>query len=169
MDVRLWLMNTELTLYQPLYGDLWFGMNCYSCHEWWTKDGKFQWVDYEDGIYKTEVGEGRTREVIWPHQGLCHGQVDPTNQYLIGDQWPYHRNENKPCEVYLYDRKAKREILINSHLPNPDTVAMRDNRAYHLDPHPCFSLDGNLFTYTCTSKNDVDVAVGITGDVLQNC
>lgn len=32
MNVRIWIMDTKLKRYEPLFGDLWFNHNCKSCH-----------------------------------------------------------------------------------------------------------------------------------------
>lgn len=158
MNIRMWLMDTELTYYEPLFGDLWFGQNCISCHEWWTASGKICWCDYKEGIYETDPAVSpRKRERIWTTP-LCHAQSDPTERFYVGDQNPYHRTGDRPCRVFFFDRQTGKEVAIVSEMALPE-LDPRLWRPYHLDPHACFSPDGEFITYCTTVRSSVDVAV----------
>jgi hypothetical protein len=41
----------------------------------------------------------------------------------------------------------------------PQPIAWRDFRAYHIDPHPAFSADGQWMTYTTTAPGYLTVAM----------
>ena len=159
MNIRMWLMDTKLTRYEPLYGDLWFNHNCMSCHEWWSPQGNVCWVDYSDGIYESPTGADRARALVWPHRGLCHGQSDPTGRWIIADENPYGRSRERPCRVLLFDRTTRREVAVCSDAGLPPIADPADWRSYHLDPHPHFSSDGQLAVYTTCARGTVDVAL----------
>jgi len=156
MDVRMWLMDTGLTQYEPVDPGLWFGRNSLNCHEWWTRSGKIQWCDYQQGIFEMDLAT-REKAVIWPHP-LVHGQCDPAERYLCGDQNPYNWNDRLPCSVWFFDRRTGREIAIVSRMPD-QPIPWRDFRAYHIDPHPHFSSDGEWVIYTTTAFGKVTVAL----------
>lgn len=145
MDVRQWVMDTELTRYAPLDPDLWFGRNSRACHEWWTPGGKVQFCEYESGIWEIDI-DSREKELIWPHP-LVHGQVSPDEAYLCGDENPYNWNERKPCRVWFFNRAARKEIAIVSAMP-PQPLPWEDFRTYHIDPHPHFTAGGRYVSYT---------------------
>jgi hypothetical protein len=156
MNVRMWLMDTDLTRYEPVDPTLWFGRNSTCCHEWWTQSGKLQWCDYQNGIFEMDLAT-RQKQIIWPHP-LVHGQCDLTERYLCGDQNPYNWNERLPCSVWFYDCQNRREIAIVSEMP-PQPLPWRDFRAFHIDPHPHFSADGQWVIYTTTALGKVSVAL----------
>ena len=160
IDIRIWLMDTRQTRFEPLFGDLWFNHNCMSCHEWWTADGKVQWVDYDDGIHEADAYESpRRRSLIWPHRDLCHGQCDRSLRYIVADENPYGRCADRPCRILLLDRRSGRETALCSDAGLPPIADPADWRSYHLDPHPHFSPDGQAVVYTTCQRGMVDVAV----------
>lgn len=156
MNVRMWLMDTDLTRYEPVDPALWFGRNSNCCHEWWTRSGKLQWCDYDRGIWEMDLTT-RRKDLIWPHP-LVHGQTDPTERYLVGDQNPYNWNAKLPCSVWFYDRQTGRETAIVTAMP-AQPLPWRDFRAFHIDPHPHFSEDGEWVIYTTTALGKVSVAL----------
>jgi hypothetical protein len=165
MNVRMWLMDTRLTRYEPLFGDLWFGRNCQSCHEWWTADGRICWCDYDRGVFECDPNAvPRTRTLVWPRP-MWHGQCDPSGRYFCGDQYPYHRTGDKPCRVFFFDRRAGRDVAIVSAMRLPD-LPHGEWRPFHLDPHPHFSPDGRFVVYTTTARGTVDVAIAPVEGVL---
>ncbi len=166
MDIRLWIMDTKRTYYEPLQEDMWFGRNSMSCHEWFTADGKIQWVDYWNGLFEVDPhADPRKRELFWEHKDLCHGQTEKTLRYSVADENPYKRNEKAPCRVLLYDRTRGEYVpIVSSMIGAP--LPPGHWRAYHLDPHPHFSADGSLVVYTSTVADRVDVAVTPTSDAI---
>jgi hypothetical protein len=168
MIVRMWVMNTAQTRFEPVFGDLWFKHNCMSCHEWWAADGTFCWCDYNEGVYETDVARAdRKKTLVWPRP-MCHAQCDRTKRYYVGDQNPYDRTDKSPCRVFFFDRATGRDIAVVSRMGQPDFGAARgDWRSYHLDPHAHFSPDGSAFVYTTTVRGTVDVAVTPVADMLQ--
>lgn len=160
IDIRMWLMDTKGTRFEPLHGDLWFHHNCMSCHECWMADGKIQWVDYNDGIYETDVYETpRRRQLIWPHKDFPQHQCDRSLRYLVADENPYRRSKLRPCRLLVLDRQTGRETVICSDAGLPPIAEATDWRSYHLDPHPHFSPDGKAIVYTTCARGMVDVAV----------
>jgi len=59
----------------------------------------------------------------------------------------------------VFDRQTGKEALVAHAMPRPTWVPDRDNRALHLDPHPCFSVNGDYLTHTCTDGGHLSVAV----------
>jgi hypothetical protein len=167
MDVRMWVMDTDLTRYEPVDPTLWFGRNSRCCHEWWTKSGKLQWCDYDRGIWEMDmtVAGPREKQLVWPRP-LVHGQCDASERYIVGDQNPYNWNERLPCGVWFYDRQTKREAAIVTAMP-PQPLPWRDFRAYHIDPHPHFSADGEWVIYTTTAFGKVTVALTPTSQLRE--
>ena len=129
------------------------------CHEWFGPDGRYYWCDYNDGIYRTDTGPNRKRELIWPRPSW-HGQTDPaTGKFHCADIRPYTWD---PCQVYYFDEERNRDIAIASDLPRPD-VGERNWRKWHLDPHPHFSDDGAYVIYTTTAiDGNLSVALSPT-------
>jgi hypothetical protein len=165
MNIRMWIMDTKLTRYEPVFGDLWFNRNCKSCHEWWSADGLVCWVDYDDGVYECDLAE-RKRVLVWEHHLLCHAQCDDARRFYCADENPYNRSPERPCRVWFFDRHSGRRIAIASALPAPP-LPPGDWRAYHLDPHPHFSRDGRYVVYTTTARGTVDVAVAPVEGVVE--
>ncbi len=165
MNVRMWVMDTKLTRYEPVDPTLWFGRNSMGCHEWWTPEGRVNWCDYNDGIYEIDLGT-RQKQIVWPRK-LVHGMVDCTGRYYVGDENPYNFSADKPCGVWFFDRGTGREIAIAAPLP-PHNIPWRDFRAYHIDPHPHFSGDGRWVIYTTTTdEGGVTVALVSVEEVLE--
>lgn len=158
IDRRMWLMNVSGDLCEPLFDDLHFGQNCWTCHEWWTPDGHVQWCDYEVGIYEADLAT-RERRLIWPHP-MIHGQLDPTGRFICGDHDPYKWSDTEPCGVFLYDRDRQKDIALASGMPwltggGEDS----DTRVLHLDPHPHFSPDSKYVVYTGTMLGHTNVVL----------
>lgn len=165
MDIRIWLMNTKLTRYEPLDSRLWFGQNSKTCHEWWTPEGKVQYCDYDQGIVEIDP-DTKQSEIIWPRPCI-HGMCDPTNRYLVGDVNCYSWNDKKPCSVWFLDRETGQEKAIISRMPE-QPYDWRDFRAYHIDPHPHFSADGSMVIYTTVHDGRATVAVSpVAGNLVQ--
>lgn len=155
MNVRMWFLTLDGARYEPVYGDLCFNRNAMGCHEWFGPDGSLYWCDYREGIWKSSTGQNRTRELFWDRPSW-HGQTDPVSgRYLTADVRPYTWD---PCQVFLYDSTLKKDIAIASDLPRL-AVPRRDWRAWHMDPHPCFSEDAAYITYTTTVFDALSVAV----------
>jgi hypothetical protein len=156
MNNRIWIMDTELTRYEPLLPNAFFGKNSATCHEWWTHEGKIAYCDYTKGVLETDP-DTRETELIWDR--LCtHAQSDPTHRFFAGDHGCYNWNDKKPCSVWFFNRDTGREIPIVTQMPPPPTE-WRDFRAYHIDPHPCFSADGQWITYTTTAPGYLTAAM----------
>ena len=163
MNIRMWLMDTRLTRYEPLFGDLWFNHNCMSCHEWWSADGLVCWCDYNDGIYECDLAD-RKRVLVWPRP-LWHGQCDPARRFYCGDQNPYEPTADNPCRVFFFDRRSGRDVAIASNVGFPP-LPRQDWRSYHLDPHPHFSADGRQVVYTTMVRGVPDVAIAPVEGIL---
>ncbi len=159
MNVRMWLMDTELTRYEPVLPDLWFGQNSWACHEWWMADGRIAWCDYEAGVHECDpVGVyERRRRLVWPRK-LIHAHADPAGRYYAGDHDPYKWSDERPCQVWFFDRQSGLDIAVASAMPTP-RVEPGDRRAWHLDPHCHFTPDGQGFVWTTTVLGPCDVAI----------
>jgi len=159
-DHRIWLMDTHQTRFEPLRPKDWFGHGTSASHEWWSKDGLICWVDYREGAYECNLADQTARKV-W--QGpLCHAHCDATRRYWCADESPY-KWERQPCEVRFYDRESDVEVKVVSGMPKPPIP----RRAYHIDPHPHFSPDGQWIVYTTTVLGNVDVAVTPVAGILR--
>lgn len=152
MEIRLWLMDLEQTIYRPLCPDLWESHPGDTAHEWWSKDGKVCFVDYGKGVFKVDP-DTRAIEHIWKRP-VCHAHCDSSGRYFCADQTPYAWGK-APVKILFYDREKDVEKEIASDLPVPP-VPRGD---YHLDPHPHFSPDDAYVTYLTTVMGQVDVAV----------
>lgn len=165
MDVRMWVMNTKLDLYQPLDPTKWFGRNSQTCHEWWSPEGKVQYCDYDRGIIEQDPLDHTSAKVIWDRPST-HGMVSPCGRYLVCDVNPYFWDEKRPCQVWFKDLESGREIPIVSKMP-PHGVKAPDVRAYHLDPHPHFSADGQHVIYTTSAGGKMSVALASVSELLK--
>jgi hypothetical protein len=90
---------------------------------------------------------------------MCHGQCDSKKRFYAGDENPYHRDSERPCHVWLFDRQTGKEVAIVRNMPLPKTIARDDARSYHFDPHPHFSRDNKYVVYTTTVLDRLDVAL----------
>lgn len=151
-DQRIWLMDTKGTRFEPLRPTDWFGHGTLACHEWWDKQGRVCWVDYEKGVFRVDLAT-RELESIWPRQ-ICHAHCDATGRFWCGDESPYKWAE-KPCQVLFYDAATGRETAIASGLPQP----CMPRSSLHLDPHPHFSPQGTFVAYMTTVHGRIDVAL----------
>ncbi len=156
MNNRIWVMDTDMTRYAPLLPDAWFGRNSDICHEWWTTKGTIAYCDYRHGVFETDP-DTRETEMIWERR-CTHAMGEDSNRYYVGDQGCYKWNERTPCSVWFFNRETGKEIPIVSRMP-PQPIEWRDFRAYHIDPHPAFSGDGQWITYTTTAPGYLTVAV----------
>lgn len=166
MDLRIWLMTTDQTLYQPLDPKLWFNRTAKACHEWWSPDGQVQYCDYDHGIFSQDPLDPSSRRLIWAHPSI-HGQVDPSGRYLVADEGCYHWNERRPCRVFFFDRESQREIAVVNEMP-PQPLPWSDFRTYHIDPHPQFSADGRYVIYTTTALGMPSVALCPVDELLRS-
>lgn len=165
---RLWLMNIELTRYEPVRPKAWDGQRG-SCgaiasgpnasHEWWSKDGKLCWTDYGR---KEDASLGGTYECdpytleythVWKRP-LCHAHCSSDRRYWCADDFPY-KWDRQPVKIRFFDRANGREQLIVSAMPQPPV----ERRFYHLDPHPQFSPKDTWVVYTTMVRGHVDVAL----------
>lgn len=151
-DQRIWLMDTDRTMCYPIQPKDWVLHGTYACHEWWSKDGRICWTDYDTGAFRFDW-KTEQKEHIWKRP-LCHTHCDSTGRYWCADQTPY-RWQEKPCQILFYDAETQRESVIASGLPLPP-VPRGD---YHLDPHPHFSPMDTYVVYTTTVTGDVTVAL----------
>ena len=157
MEMRLWLMDTEQTIYRNLRPDIWEGHSNNTAHEWWSMDGKVCYVDYAEGVYQCDPYTLNT-EHVWKRP-LCHAHCDPSGRYYCADQSPYAWSTS-PVQILFYDRLTCLETEIVSALPFLPMIKQSfNNRNYHLDPHPHFSPDGSAVVYMTTVMNQIDVAI----------
>ncbi|MGC9452453.1 MAG: hypothetical protein ACP5I4_13530 [Oceanipulchritudo sp.] len=156
MNNRIWIMDTKLTRYAPLLPDAWFGQNSATCHEWWTPEGRIAYCDYTQGVLETDPDTRQTR-MLWERH-CTHAQSDPTHRFFVGDHGCYKWNAKEPCSVWFFNSETGRETPVVTRMP-PPPMAWRDFRAYHIDPHPCFSGDGEWITYTTTAPGFLTVAL----------
>lgn len=160
MEMRLWVMDIDQTYYRPLCPDLWEGHGVNTAHEWWTKDGKICYVDYENGVFEVDP-DTLERRHLWKRP-VCHAQCNAEKTLFCGDQTPYIWNEKQALELLFYDRSKDKETHIVSAMPPPPMT--RD--PYHLDPHPHFSPDDSMVIYMTTVKGKVDVALTPVNQLL---
>ena len=151
-DQRIWVMDTEKTFCYPILPRDWVFHGSNACHEWWSKDGKMCWTDYDLGAFCFDI-KTEEKEHVWKRP-LCHTHCDSTRRYWCADQSPY-RWEKNPCQILYYDAETQKESIIASGLPLPPW----SHQAYHLDPHPQFSPQDNYIVYTTTVAEGVTVAL----------
>lgn len=151
-DQRIWVMDTDKTFCYPILPKEWFGHGSNPCHEWWSKDGKLCWTDYDIGAFRFDV-KTEEKEHIWK-RSLCHTHCDSTGRYWCADQSPYHWAK-VPCQVLFYDAVTQKETAIASGLPLPPWP----RQAYHIDPHPQFSPTDRYVVYTTTVADGVTLAL----------
>ncbi len=161
-DQRIWLMDTEQTMFEPLIPSHWFRHGTQACHEWWSPDGWVCWVDYEKGVYECDVTAPGPRQAVHVWQGpLCHAHCDAARRYFCADESPY-KWDRQPCQIRFYDRPQGKEINIVSAMPKPPMP----RGSYHLDPHPHFSPQGTYVVYTTMVRGKVDVALTPVAGIL---
>lgn len=152
MEMRLWVMDVDQTVYRNLRPQVWEGHPNNTAHEWWSRDGKVCYVDYAEGIYECDPNTLET-EHVWKRP-ICHGHCDSVRRYYCADQSPYLWGK-EPVKILFYDRVRGIEKEIVGDMPPPPIKG----RTYHLDPHPHFTPDDSAVVYMTTVAGTVDVAV----------
>jgi len=164
LDHRIWLMDINQDRYESLRPKDWYDHNSRTTHEWWSKDGKVCWTDYDKGAFECDPETKETTHV-W-NRTLCHSHCSSDKRFWCADDNPY-KWATEPVKILFYDKKTAKETEIVSAMPQPPVFndlfhidppyCSRDT--YHLDPHPQFSPDDNLIVYTSMVLGNVDVAL----------
>jgi hypothetical protein len=127
-----------------------------ACHEWWSKDGRLCFIDYDTGAYEYDPATGETVH-IW-NEPLCHAHCSGDRRFWCADESPYKWRE-QPCKVLLYDRATGRRTEIQSAMPMPGGDYWATCKTYHLDPHPQISPKGTCVVYTATNGGHATMAL----------
>lgn len=127
-----------------------------ACHEWWSKDGRICYIDYDAGAYEYDPRNGRATHV-W-REPVCHAHCSADRRYWCADESPYYWQE-RPCKVLFFDRAENRRVEIQSAMPVPIGDYWANRSTYHIDPHPQFSPRDTCIVYTATSSGRPTVAV----------
>lgn len=171
LNHRIWLMNIGQTRYEALTTKNWYDHGSRMTHEWWAKDGKICWVDYDKGAFEADPYTLETTHV-W-NRSMCHAHCSADRRYWCADENPY-KWRTEPVQILFYDRASQTERCIVTAMPPPDVperlyrlnppACQRDT--YHLDPHPQFSPKGTWVTYTTMVRGEVDVALCPTAPLM---
>lgn len=152
-DNRVWLMDTTGERFELLQTHDYSKKPRLDSHEWWTRDGRIAYVNYETGVFRIDL-KTRKHEHVWK-QPLCHAHCDPGQRYWVADESPY-KWDKTPCQVRFFDARLQAQTNICSGMPRPTLT----RNAYHLDPHPQFSPQGSYVIYTTTVRDPlVDIAI----------
>ncbi len=131
-------------------------------HEWWHPDGQSVWVvHYGVGIERIAIDTGQIENVC-PGQ-YSHAHSDATGRYVVTDQNlhdPYRR-----CHVVFHDTHTGRSVDI----VNVPWFNDANQWQYHVHPHPRFSLNDQVITYTTWCANRVDIAVVSVDRLIAAC
>ena len=158
---RIWVMDIDKTLCYPIMPKEWVGHGSDACHEWWSRDGRMCWTDYQKGVFRFNI-KTEEKEHVWKRP-LCHTHCDSTGRYFCADQSPYTWHIT-PCQVLFYDSKTGKETAIASGLPKPTWGRME----YHTDPHPQFSPTDEYIVYTTTVAEDITLAICPVAQLLDD-
>jgi hypothetical protein len=155
-EVRTFLMNLAGSRYECINPQF----NCSpfhgACHEWWSKDGRICYIDYDTGAYEFDPVSGETMHV-WK-EPLCHAHCSSDRRYWCADESPY-KWRDKPCKVLFYDRKREERREIQSAMPMPGGDYWSTRKVYHIDPHPQISPRDSFVVYTATNEGRTTVAL----------
>jgi hypothetical protein len=164
IDNRIWLMNTEGTMFKPLMPDAFSGRDGREMsHDYWSGDGWLCWSDYFLGAHECNVDTGEVNRV-WCRP-ICHSHSSYDRKMFVGDQTPYAW-ATKPCRLLFYDRETNKEIDVFSALPAP----LSGREYYHCDPHPQFCANDSVIVSTTTVNGGrVDVAITPVAPLLERC
>lgn len=153
---RTFLMDTANQRYQCVNGQF----HCYpfhgACHEWWSKDGRICYIDYDTGAYEYDIDTGQTVHV-WK-EPLCHAHCSSDRRYWCADESPYKWRE-QPCKVLMLDRATSLRTEIQSAMPMPGGDYWATRTTYHIDPHPQISPLDSFVVYTATTNGRATVAL----------
>lgn len=165
IDQRMWLMDTEGTRLENVLPDNWFRHNdSIICHDFWSKDGWLCWPDFLDDVYEYNI---HTKELnsVWNHR-MCHVHTNDRKLW-VGDDSPYKWSQ-RPCRTVFFDRESGKEIDIFSAMPKPNF--RYGGEIYHLDPHPCFTPDGEyIISMTTVKGGEVDIAFTPVDPLVKLC
>ncbi|MBQ3545440.1 MAG: hypothetical protein IJA34_10730 [Lachnospiraceae bacterium] len=156
---RIWLCDTEATLFEPVIQRSWHGHDgTMVCHDFWSQDGKICWIDYKKGAYEMDVDTSETNH-IWK-EPLCHAHCNVDRSLWVADQSPYDWPKQN-CKVMFLNRSTGKKIDIFSAMPAPrcDKYPAGIRSRWHIDPHPQFTKDGENIICTTTVKGGVDIAI----------
>ncbi len=164
IDNRIWLMNTEGTMFKPLQPESFSGRDgAETSHDYWSGDGWLCWSDYFLGAHECNTDTGEINRV-WKRP-ICHSHASFDRRMFVGDQTPYTWRTT-PCQTLFYDRETNKEIEIYSSLPCP--TSGRDY--YHCDPHPQFCAGDSMIVSTTTVIGGrCDVSITPVEPLLEKC
>lgn len=157
-DHRIWLMDIEQNIYEPVSPKDWFGHGTQACHEFWSKDGHLCWIDYKKGAFDMDLKMNESRNV-W-QRPLYHAHCDTTRNLWCADITATD-SPKIPTKVSFYNSETKKEIDIVTDLPLP----FHDG-SYHIHPHPQFSPKDTYIVYTTTVLGSTDVALAPVRDLI---
>jgi hypothetical protein len=158
-DNRIWLMDTADSRFKCLTPDTYCDHHVGDSHEWWTRDGRIGFVDYQRGGFEVDPKTGEITHV-WK-EPLCHAHCDSSRRYWCADESPYKWSQ-KPCEILFFDRQTGTRKHVVTGLP-PTSLP----RVYHVDPHPQFTPGDSWIAYTTTVHRPADVALAPVGQFVR--
>jgi len=160
-DDRLWLIKRD-GAFKPV-----FPQKTRVTHEWWDTDGRHVYAinnspQFEGpAIFRVNPHTAIVQN-IWPGQ-YWHAHDFDHGRLLVADR--HHLTgfyRGCPSSVYFIDTENKKEVTIVSLNPEHHSAGS----VYHIDPHPRFSPDGTMVVFTATVRNEVDLALAFTDDLL---
>lgn len=128
-------------------------------HEWWDNDGEHVWFIHDGSTCRTSLREPKI-ETVWDRGS--HAHLHPSGRYMVCDHIIGHWYRGGPTEVWFFDRDTSRELRIATN-PAMDNYI---GGIYHIDPHPRFCAGGEYVVFTTTVRDQVDVAMVRTKDLI---
>ncbi|HSV27839.1 MAG TPA: hypothetical protein VLH60_08095, partial [Sedimentisphaerales bacterium] len=159
---RLWILRRD-SFFSPV-----FPQKTRVTHEWWDTGGRHIYAINNSSrfggpaIFRVDTHTAEV-ENIWSGQ-YWHAHDFDHARWLVADKHHLTRfYRGCPSSVYFIDRENQKEVTIVSLNPEHHT----DGSVYHIDPHPRFSPDGEMVVHTTTVRDEVDIAITMTADLLK--
>lgn len=130
-------------------------------HEWWDEDGKHVWCVWDNHAWRTDITTQEVEKIAFPHH-VWHSHNSRDRNYIVADS-----NERFyrgcPSTVNFLNRLTGKHLQIIS---NPEMKGITGTH-YHIDPHPRFGFQDQLIVFTTTIRDQVDLAIVKTSDLIE--
>ena len=131
-------------------------------HEWWDADGKHVWCVWGNDTWRVRLSDGEVEKIAF--QNHCwHSHSSRDGRLIVGDS----HNADKwfrgcPSMVHFMNRDTGKTVVLAEN-PEHNNYAGQN---YHIDPHPRFCCNDQYVVFTTTARDEVDVAIVPTSELL---
>ncbi|MDR3710657.1 MAG: hypothetical protein P4L33_20340 [Capsulimonadaceae bacterium] len=155
--LRMWTLRRDGSMRS------WLPNEKAATHEWWSADGRINYVDWNKGVMQIDCKSGR-QSLVDPG-GTWHAHDARDGRLFVHDSMASRAFfRGGPANVGFFNRDTGRSLTI-AHLPASATL--EEPSVYHPDPHPNFVGGDRYIVYTTTVFGALDVALTPVAPLLE--